>query len=78
MVRGKLLEGGRQAAFYPGDLPSDPGRLLNPARAGADAWLDADYSVMRFAPATLTLDPGEGPPHIRLDKAAQFLIGDRL
>ena len=25
-----------------------------------------------------TLEPGEGPPHIRLDRAAQFLIGDRL
>ncbi len=33
---------------------------------------------MDFAPAPLTLRPGEGPPHIRLDKAAQFLIGDRL
>jgi len=33
---------------------------------------------MRFAPAPLDLKPGDGPPHIRLDKAAQFLIGDRL
>ena len=24
------------------------------------------------------LKPGDGPPHIRLDQAAQFLIGDRL
>ena len=30
------------------------------------------------APPRLTLAPGEGPPHIRLDRAAQFLIGDRL
>ncbi|MEO0503814.1 MAG: YcjX family protein, partial [Pseudomonadota bacterium] len=34
--------------------------------------------VMRFAPADMTLKPGDGPPHIRLDQAAQFLIGDRL
>ena len=33
---------------------------------------------MAFAPAPLTLKPGYGPPHIRLDRAAQFLIGDRL
>jgi predicted YcjX-like family ATPase len=33
---------------------------------------------MNFAPAPLRLKPGEGPPHIRLDRAAQFLIGDRL
>jgi predicted YcjX-like family ATPase len=34
--------------------------------------------VMNFAPAPLTLQPGEGPPHIRLDRAAQFLFGDKL
>ncbi|MBN7784662.1 YcjX family protein [Ponticoccus gilvus] len=77
-VRGTLLDTGRQAAFYPGALPEDPNHLLGPARKGAEAWLDGDYSVMRFAPAPLTLKAGEGPPHIRLDRAAQFLIGDRL
>ena len=40
--------------------------------------LDADFEAMSFAPAPLTLKPGDGPPHIRLDRAAQFLIGDRL
>ena len=78
VVRGRLLDTGKQAAFYPGKLPSDPAHLLGPARAGAQTWLDADYSVMSFAPAHLELRPGDGPPHIRLDKAAQFLIGDRL
>ena len=78
VVRGRLLENGKQAAFYPGALPTDPQHLLGPARDGQEAWLDADYQVMRFAPATLTLKPGDGPPHIRLDKAAEFLIGDRL
>lgn len=81
-VRGTLLgdDGGRGrlAAFYPGELPEDPALLLQPAREGAKAWLDADYGAMRFAPAPLVLKPGEGPPHIRLDRAAQFLIGDRL
>lgn len=78
VVRGRLLDTGKQAAFYPGKLPSDPAHLLGPARAGATAWLDDDYAVMRFAPAPLELKSGDGPPHIRLDKAAQFLIGDRL
>ena len=77
-VRGSLLDTGKQAAFYPGQLPSDPSHLLGPARDGAEAWLDQDYQIMRFAPAPLTLKPGFGPPHIRLDKAAQFLIGDKL
>jgi predicted YcjX-like family ATPase len=77
-VRGTLLETGKQAAFYPGDLPEDPAHLLGAAREGAERWLDQDYNVMNFAPAPLNLKPGEGPPHIRLDRAAQFLIGDRL
>ncbi|WP_416883343.1 YcjX family protein [Marivita sp.] len=77
-VRGTLLDSGKQAAFYPGELPVDPTHLLGPARDGAEKWLDRDYQIMRFAPAKLSLKPGEGPPHIRLDRAAQFLIGDRL
>ena len=78
VVRGTLEESGKRAALYPGKLPSDPQRLLNPAREGAEVWLDADYQVMRFAPQALELRPGDGPPHIRLDRAAEFLIGDRL
>lgn len=78
MVQGRLLSTGKAAAMYAGELPADPARLLTPARQGAQNWLDADYALMNFAPARLTLRPGEGPPHIRLDRAAEFLIGDRL
>jgi len=78
LVRGKLMATGKQAAMFAGELPSDPSRILAPARAGAEGWLDADFALMNFAPARMVLKPGEGPPHIRLDRAAQFLIGDRL
>jgi predicted YcjX-like family ATPase len=63
------------AALYPGELPADPRVLLNGEEGG---WLEGDFEAMRFAPAPLTLRPGDGPPHIRLDRAAQFLFGDRL
>ena len=76
-VRGTLADG-KRAAFFPGELPSDPAQLLGSARDGAEKWLDADYQNMCFAPARLNLKPGEGPPHIRLDRSAQFLIGDQL
>jgi predicted YcjX-like family ATPase len=33
---------------------------------------------MDFAPARSQIRPGDGPPHIRLDRAAEFLFGDRL
>jgi hypothetical protein len=78
VVRGRLEDSGKEAAFYPGALPESPDVLLNPARAGAETWLDADYEVMRFQPAPNTLRPGMGPPHIRLDRAAEFLLADRL
>ncbi|SEH97161.1 YcjX family protein [Paracoccus alkenifer] len=76
-VRGTLMDG-RQAALYPGELPDNPAELLHPAAKGASHWLDADYNVMTFAPAPDTLRPGAGPPHIRMDRAAEFLLGDRL
>ncbi|MFD2174644.1 YcjX family protein [Rhodobacter lacus] len=76
-VRGRLKDG-RSVALYPGDLPEDPAQLLAPAREGAESWLDADFGLMSFAPAPVVLRPGEGPPHIRLDRAAEFLFGDKL
>ena len=77
-VRGRLMSTGKQAVMYPGALPTDPARILAPARAGAEAWLDADFAMMGFAPARSILKAGDGPPHIRLDRAAEFLFGDRL
>ncbi len=76
-VRG-TLESGKQAALFPGDLPSDPAHLLTPARQGQAAWLDAQFELMKFAPPSLSRKPGDGLPHIRLDGATEFLIGDRL
>lgn len=77
-VRGTLMETGTEALMYAGELPEDPADLLNTAQSGADKWLDADYAVMQFSPAKVRLKQGMGPPHIRLDKAAEFLLGDRL
>ena len=77
LVRGTLQDG-RQAAFHAGALPQDPARLLGPAREGAGGWLQGDYGVMHFAPPVLDRRPGDGLPHIRLDRAAEFLLGDRL
>lgn len=77
-VRGTLADTGKPAVLYPGTLPRDPAQLLAPAADGAPRWLDQDFNVMNFAPPPLDLRPGDGPPHIRLDRALEFLIGDRL
>ena len=78
LVRGTLLETGAQVALHPGDLPQDPGQILAATQGSAAQWVAGDYAVMRFAPVAGTLRAGDGPPHIRLDRAAEFLLGDRL
>ncbi|MEM7439114.1 MAG: YcjX family protein [Pseudomonadota bacterium] len=78
MVKGILSETGKPALMYPGTLPEDPSHLLKPAAEGAQEWLGDDYAIMSFLPAEVDLKPGEGPPHIRIDRAAEFLLGDRL
>jgi len=76
-VRGTGADG-KEIAMHPGDLPDDPAHLLAPARQGAAKWLDAEFNTVQFAPPVLTRKRGDGLPHIRMDKAVQFLIGDRL
>lgn len=76
VVRGRDIDTGEEVALFPGNLPEDPADLLAPARQGAGDWTDAAYRVTRFAPPKVR--GGEGLPHIRLDRAAEFLIGDRL
>jgi predicted YcjX-like family ATPase len=76
-VKGRLADG-RVVAFHPGELPDNPAEILNAARDGQTGWLNADYAAMRFLPAPGQGGPGRGLPHIRLDRAVEFLIGDRL
>lgn len=77
VVRGRLIDTGEEAALFPGNLPDDPAAILAPARHGSEDWTDAAYRITRFAPPRLLGAEG-GLPHIRLDRAAEFLIGDRL
>ncbi len=81
LVRGRRLDTGREAALYPGALPEDPRPLLAAARdpAGTEVdWPDAEFASVPFAPPDWGADPGDGPPHIRLDRALDFLLADKL
>ncbi len=78
MVRGVLAKTGKPASLHPGDMPEDATKLLDVARKGQQVWLDDGFALMEFLPPVLNLTEGMGPPHIRLDRALEFLIGDKL
>ena len=60
---------------YPGKLP-DVDKLLEEAKEGEKEWKNGPMSFPKFLPE---LRSREQPlPHIRLDKALEFLIGDLL
>jgi len=80
----ETFDGDTEVATFPGDLPSDPDTLFD--GSGAFQGLSsaqaesADFRFLRFRPPLLERDgSSEGAlPHIRLDRALQFLIGDKL
>jgi uncharacterized protein len=71
----QVFDGTAEAAIFPGDLPADPAAIKSGATPGA-------VHFPRFRPPRLKpLTPaGEMPalPHIRLDRAMDFLLGDWL
>ncbi len=81
---GEPFDGTTEVATFPGDLPADPEQLF--AGEGAFRGLASasaektDFRFLRFRPPQLESLNAEEPslPHIRLDRALQFLIGDRL
>jgi uncharacterized protein len=83
IANGESLDGQTEVATFPGDLPADPEELFKGEaafRGLASAPAEkSDFRFLRFRPPLLERD-GSDPvlPHIRLDRALQFLIGDRL
>ncbi len=74
----RVFDGKEQLAIFPGDLPDDPALALTPE------WLDAGAGAahfVRFRPQKQSgLEFGQSAllQHIRLDRALNFLIGDKL
>jgi predicted YcjX-like family ATPase len=74
-VNGDLFDGSSEIAMFPGDLPEDPESVFQADRE------PTALRFVRFRPPKLERT-AEGMtlslPHIRLDRALEFLIGDRL
>ena len=76
VIGGERFDGETEAAVFPGDLPEDPAKAL--AGAGQE---DYGLRFVRFRPPAAATGPDGRAgvlPHIRLDRAIEFLIGDRL
>ena len=81
-ITSEAFDGETEVATFPGDLPADPQELFNGGFRGlsSTASEQADFRFLRFRPPLLERTANDEPalPHIRLDRALQFLIGDRL
>jgi predicted YcjX-like family ATPase len=72
------FDGETEIAAFPGDLPDDPAALFAGFK-GLTAADETDYRFLRFRPPAAEQASGAPTlPHIRLDRALQFLAGDRL
>ena len=78
-INGERFDGERKTAVFPGDLPEDPETLFRGMDAASNDL--PEVNIVRFRPPLLERTATGAKlsiPHIRLDRALQFLLGDRL
>ena len=78
-IAGRLLKDGEEIAVFPGELPENPETALRQGRDAPSAE-EAELRFIRFCPPAAEAINGASPvfPHIRLDRALNFLLGDRF
>ncbi len=78
-IAGEVFDGHTETAVFPGDLPADINVLFDKAADGGSQM--SDIRFVRFRPPKLEKTASGvalSLPHIRLDRALQFLLGDQL
>ncbi len=79
---GERFDGATEVAVFPGDLPEDPAIVFDEGAEFkgliAATPEQADFRFLRFRPPQIVTNGNAALPHIRLDRALHFLIGDRL
>ncbi|WP_417425601.1 YcjX family protein [Hoeflea sp.] len=76
----ETFDGKRKTAIFPGDLPLNPDSFFKAVDSGSQA-MPPDINIVRFRPPVIEQsDSGVklSLPHIRLDRALEYLLGDRL
>ncbi|WP_165219287.1 YcjX family GTP-binding protein [Affinirhizobium pseudoryzae] len=79
-INGETFDGKRKTAVFPGDLPEKPDSLLKRSDSHSEEPPLPHLNIVRFRPPELEETGGAtlSVPHIRLDRALEFLFGDRL
>ena len=68
-----VFDGEREAVIFPGELPSRPEQAID------QGFPRGSMQFVRFRPPLIAAEDRSFPlPHIRLDRALEFLIGDYL
>jgi predicted YcjX-like family ATPase len=70
VVIGRPVGSNKQAEFFVGNIPIRPPRR--------ELWDTPFLNVPVFEPPAIDPSPVEGIPHMNLDLALEFLLGDRL
>jgi len=73
VLDGTRYDGKTEIGLFPGELPADPQQAFEPG--------GVDLNFLRFMPPGKLERNAEGAvvfPHIRFDRALDFLLGDRL
>lgn len=79
-IGDELFDGVAEGAIFPGELPADP-RLVFRGDALALSDEEAHFRFLKFRPPMTALGRDKEPlplPHIRLDRAMEFLLGDKV
>jgi predicted YcjX-like family ATPase len=69
-IKGVPVDSDKPVALFPGEIP-----LEVPL---PEDWVEGRFHFMEFKPPRLANVHGSGLPHIRLDRALEFLVGDKF
>lgn len=69
-IKGVPIDADKPVALFPGEVPQN---IPMP-----EEWVDGRFYLMEFKPPRLANVHGSGLPHIRLDRALEFLLGDKF
>lgn len=79
-IGSDVFDGERKTAIFPGDLPKNPDSFFKAVDSTSELVIP-DINVVRFRPPLIEeTEAGVklSLPHIRLDRALDYLLGDRL